>query len=65
VSCPLRCRKVSSDTESPDFNNEHLMIRFYSDLFLMLLNHSSLLWSSVVMVLDDITSSPIVTRIIR
>jgi hypothetical protein len=65
VSCPLRCRKVSSDTESPDFNNEHLMIRFYSGLFLLLLNHSSLLWSSVVMILDDIISSPIVTVIIR
>jgi hypothetical protein len=44
-----------------DFNNRYFVICLYSDSSTILLNCSSLLWSSIATILDDITSSPVAT----
>jgi hypothetical protein len=48
----------------PDFNNSYFVIRVYSDLSMMSLNHLSLLWTSVAIVLcDNISSSVTIVTI--
>jgi hypothetical protein len=44
-----------------DFSNRYFVICLYSDSSTILLNRSSLLCSSIVTVLDNITSSPVAT----
>jgi hypothetical protein len=43
----------------PDFNNRYFVIRVYSDSSVMSLNHLSLMWTSVAIVLCDSISSSV------
>jgi hypothetical protein len=60
-----KCRCSEGGGEESDFSNGHLVTHFYSGSSVMSLNHPSLLWTSVALVLGDITSSPIATVNIR
>jgi hypothetical protein len=52
-------RLCSNRGGGSDFSNGHLVTRVYSGSSVMSSNRPLLLWTSVVMVLDDIISSPV------